>query len=137
LTFLKKFDIIDIENEERIIKMSKQQEFLNFWNYLTHEVAGDIEVPPNVQAYIDALSDNNVKEKSMFTENGKNILKWLQENPVTMYKAKDIAEGLVCSSKAVSGAMRKLVADGYVEKMGKSPTVYMITEQGKNISIEE
>lgn len=117
--------------------MSKQQEFLNFWNYLTHEVAGDIEVPPNVQAYIDALSDNNVKEKSMFTENGKNILKWLQENPVTMYKAKDIAEGLVCSSKAVSGAMRKLVADGYVEKMGKSPTVYMITEQGKNISIEE
>ena len=42
--------------------MTKQQEFLNFWNYLTHDVAGEIEVPENVQAYINAL---NEKEKRM------------------------------------------------------------------------
>lgn len=117
--------------------MSKQQEFLDFWNYLTHEVAGDIEVPPNVQAYIDAMADNKNVNKPAFTENGKNILQYLQSVPSAMYKAKDIAEGMLISSKAVSGAMRKLVTDGYVEKVGNSPVVYMITQKGKEYIFEE
>ena len=117
--------------------MSKQQEFLDFWNYLTHEVAGDIEVPPNVQAYIDAMADNKNINKPAFTENGKNILQYLQSVPSAMYKAKDIAEGMLISSKAVSGAMRKLVTDGYVEKVGNSPVVYMITQKGKEYIFEE
>lgn len=117
--------------------MSKQQEFLDFWNYLTHEVAGDIDVPPNVQAYIDAIADNKSINKPMFTENGKNILQYLQSVPAAMYKAKDIAEGMLISSKAVSGAMRKLVTDGYVEKVGNSPVVYMITQKGKDYIFEE
>lgn len=115
--------------------MTKQQEFLDFWKYLTHEVAGDIEVPENVQAYINALSDNGEAEKPMFTENGKNILMYLQGQPAQMYKARDIAEGMGITSKAVSGAMRKLVSDGYVEKVGKDPVVYTITEKGKNVEI--
>ena len=32
--------------------------------------------------------------------------------------------------------MRKLVTDGYIEKVGKDPVVYMITEKGKTIEIE-
>jgi Mn-dependent DtxR family transcriptional regulator len=36
----------------------------------------------------------------------------------------------------VSGAMRKLVTDGYVEKVGESPVIYMLTEKGKNITID-
>ena len=117
--------------------MSKQQEFLNFWNYLVHEMNGDVEVPPNVQAYIDAISskDKNAS-KPLFTDNGKNILMWMQSAPVAMYRSKDIAEQVMISSKSVAGAMRKLVTDGYVEKMGQNPVVYQITEQGKNISIE-
>ena len=54
-----------------------------------------------------------------------------------MYKARDIAEGMSLSSKAVSGAMRKLVTDGYVEKVGKDPVVYMISENGKNVKFDE
>ena len=53
-----------------------------------------------------------------------------------MLKARDIAEGLFISSRAVSGAMRKLVTDGFVEKIGKDPTIYTITETGKNITID-
>jgi DNA-binding MarR family transcriptional regulator len=116
--------------------MTKQQEFLDFWNYLTHEVAGDVEVPANVQAYIDALKTVDNAEKPLFTENGKLILTYLQSQPAQMYKARDIAEGMGISSKAVSGAMRKLVTDGYVEKVGKDPVVYTITEKGKNVEIE-
>ena len=53
-----------------------------------------------------------------------------------MWKSKDIAEGLFISSRAVSGAMRKLVTDGFVEKVGQDPVIYALTEQGKNIEIE-
>ena len=51
-------------------------------------------------------------------------------------KARDIAEGLFISSRAVSGAMRKLVSDGFVEKVGQDPTIYSLTNNGKIISIE-
>ena len=73
-----------------------------------------------------------------FTDNGKLILKYLQDNvQETMWKARDVAEGLFISSRAVSGAMRKLVSDGYVEKMGQDPVIYSLTEKGKNIKIED
>ena len=41
------------------------------------------------------------------------------------------------TSKRVSGAMRKLVTDGYMEKLGQDPVVYGLTETGKNIVIED
>ena len=50
-----------------------------------------------------------------------------------MWKAKDIADKIELSSRTVSGALRKLVSDGYVEKTGKNPVIYNITEKGKNI----
>jgi predicted transcriptional regulator len=53
-----------------------------------------------------------------------------------MWKARDIAEEMFISSRAVSGAMRKLVTDGFVEKIGKEPVVYTLTDTGKNIVIE-
>jgi predicted transcriptional regulator len=53
-----------------------------------------------------------------------------------MWKARDIAEGLFINSRAVSGAMRKLVTDGYVEKIGQDPVVYSLTDNGKNIEID-
>lgn len=54
-----------------------------------------------------------------------------------MWKAKDIAEGLFVSSRTVSGSIRKLVTDGFVEKVSQDPVIYSITEKGKNINIEE
>ena len=91
----------------------------------------------DVCMYWDGLKGKNGSEKPAFTDNGKLILKYLQDNPDTpMWKAKDIAEGLFVSSRTVSGAMRKLVTDGYVEKVGQDPVVYAITEKGKNITID-
>jgi Mn-dependent DtxR family transcriptional regulator len=54
-----------------------------------------------------------------------------------MWKSRDIAEGLFISSRSVSGAKRKLVTDGFVEKIGQDPAVYSLTENGKNIKIED
>ena len=88
----------------------------------------------DVKAYIDALTDKK-NEKPELTESGTLVLKWLQLAPVGIYKAKDIAEGMFVSSRTVSGAMRKLVSDGYVEKVGQDPVIYSLTEKGKTVEI--
>lgn len=118
--------------------MTKQQEFVEWIDALVKACPDTIPMSDNVKAYLDALrSNDSASEKSAFTDNGKAILQWLQTAPMAMYKAKDIAEGMGLASKSVSGAMRKLVTDGYVEKVGKDPVVYSITESGKNIVFEE
>ena len=95
------------------------------------------KMTPNIKAYIEALKDNK-SDKPVLTDNGKQILLYLQQNQdKTLWKARDISEGLMISSRGVSGSLRKLVTDGFVEKMGESPVIYSITEKGKNYIIEE
>ena len=93
-----------------------------------------------ILAYLKVLSEEeDNKEKPLFTDNGKLILKSLQEiqnSYNNMMKAKDIAEHIGISSKQVAGAMRKLITDGFVEKIGKEPVIYAITEKGLTINIE-
>jgi predicted transcriptional regulator len=60
----------------------------------------------------------------------------MQDNNIKMTKSKDIAAGLGLSSRAVSGTLRKLVNDGFVDKMGKDPIIYTITEKGTNYTID-
>ena len=100
------------------------------------EVANE-KMTANVKAYIEALTDGK-NDKPVLTDSGKRILDYLQKNPdKVMLKARDIAEDLYISSRGVSGALRKLVSDGFVEKMGESPVIYSITEKGKNFIIED
>ena len=79
-------------------------------------------------------------DRPQFTENGKLVLKYLQTNKDTynnLFKAKDVGEGMGISSRTVSGAMRKLTNDGYVEKVGANPTIYSITSKGFEVNIDE
>lgn len=86
----------------------------------------------DVCMYWDALKGKAETEKPMFTDNGKLILQYMKDNQETlMLKARDIAEGLFISSRAVSGSIRKLVTDGFVEKVGQDPVIYALTEKGK------
>ena len=115
-----------------------KQEFLDFVNALI-AAAPDVaeeKMTENVKTYLEALKDKKA-EKPEVTDNGKLIIKFLQEAPAGFYKAKDIADGLYVSSRNVSGAIRKLVTDGFVEKMGETPVLYSITEKGKEFKIEE
>ena len=94
--------------------MSKKQEFINFIEMVLNENKID-ELPENVRLYWDAFrgADEN-GEKPLFTDNGKLILKFLQEHQDTpMWKARDIAEGLFMISRSGSVAMRKLVTYGF------------------------
>lgn len=117
--------------------MTKRQEFLEWIDALVSSGA-NVPMSDNVKAYLDAIRDNaDSDDKPAFTENGKAILMYLQSVLPGMYKAKDIAEGMGIASKSVAGAIRKLVTEGYVEKVGKDPVVYSITEKGKNVNFEE
>ena len=50
-------------------------------------------------------------------------------------KAKEIGEGLFCSSRTISGAMRKLITDGYVSKTAGTPVCYSLTELGMAVEV--
>ena len=95
------------------------EDALDFWNGLM--AAGDTSKPK-------------------FTENGKLILKFMidaKEDFNNLFIAKDIGERISVSSRTVSGALRKLVTDGYVEKIAGTPTVYVLTEKGENANFDE
>lgn len=78
------------------------------------------------------LYDEIIKptKNTEMTKSGAAALKFLQTKPGELYSAKMIGESLGVGSRSVSGSMRKLVTDGYVEKSGSNPTVYKITNKG-------
>src|SRR5574344_2758631 len=91
-------------------------------------------------AYFNAFKSTQDKkaDKPQFTDNGKLILKAMIENNeerANMFSAKQIAEYAFITSRQVSGAIRKLVADSYCEKVGQDPIIYSLTDLGKQIDV--
>lgn len=88
------------------------------------------------QAYFEALkTQTSAKEKVELTENGAKILAYMQNNRDSynnIFKSRDIAEGLFVSSRSVSSSMKKLITEGFVEKIGTDPVVYGLTDKGAN-----
>lgn len=67
------------------------------------------------------------------SENAKAIIKVMQENPDKTFNSKQLGEAIGKTSRSASGSMRKLVELGYVEKVGKDPVQYKITDAGMSI----
>lgn len=85
------------------------------------------------------FKEGKVKESKGMTENGTKLLSWMQENEVSMcnlFTSKEAAEALFTSGRSIAGSMRKLVNDGYVEKIGKDPVRYSLTEKGKTYQFD-
>jgi DNA-binding MarR family transcriptional regulator len=119
--------------------MSKKQEFITYIEDNLMSKVDMNEVPEGVRIYWENFKGKEEEDKPVFTETGKLILGYLQEHQTDMpiAKAKDIGEGLFVSSRRVSGSIRKLVAEGYVEKIGQDPVVYELTEKGRTANINE
>ena len=114
-----------------------KKEFLDFIEKLIshdEQYAKSI-ITEDIEKYLTLLKEENVL-KPEITDNGKIVLKYMQDNNITLGKAKDIANGIGVSSRTVSGALRKLVTDGFAEKVGTNPVIYAITEKGKNYKID-
>ena len=115
-----------------------KQEFIDFLNALMEAAPNVVKekMTDNIQAYIDTLTED-VKNKPALTDNGKQVLIYMREHPeVLTFKARTIAEGLFMNPRGVSGSMRKLTNDGFVEKLGESPAIYSLTEKGQNFIID-
>jgi DNA-binding MarR family transcriptional regulator len=119
--------------------MSKKQDFIEFVKHLMEGTGLENDMPDSVKEFWDALKETDSAETARpLTENGEKILTYLQEHQnINRWKSRDIAEGLCISSRTASGAMRKLVTDGYLEKLGKDPIIYILTEKGKTFNIKE
>lgn len=93
----------------------------------------------SVMDFFNALKIVEEKKVKKFTDNGKIILQFMKDNDEAynhMFKAKDF-EAAGISSKTASGSLRKLVSDGYCDKLGKDPVIYVLTNQGKEVTFEE
>lgn len=118
--------------------MNKCENFLNYFDWLVANCKEPVVIPDEVKEFYDILRSQQDKhiDKPLFTETGLQILEYLKAQDARSLKAKDIADGMKISSRKVSGSIRKLVTDGFVEKYGANPVVYTLTEKGKNFDIE-
>lgn len=119
--------------------MSKKSKFIEYVNENLFSKINVENIDPDVIDYWNGLNNSDNTERLKFTDNGKMVMKYMQSLPfgTPPLKSKDIAEGMGISARSVSGAMRRLCDDNYIEKVGKDPILYSITELGKNVSIEE
>lgn len=122
--------------------MTKKEKFIKIVEDLFTEVNDiqDKEIDQDAWDYLETLKTQKTKTRSVeITENGKAILEYMQgaiEEFDNNFLSKEIAEGLFTSSRSVSGAMRKLVTDGFVEKSEDSPIIYNLSEKGKDFKIK-
>lgn len=114
---------------------NKYKSFIEYFDWLVQNCKEPINLPDEVQDVYNLLREQQNMEKPIFTESGLAILEYLQSCDATSWKAKDIADGMVISSRKISGAIRKLVTDGFVDKYGQNPVIYSLTEKGKNFDI--
>lgn len=119
-----------------------KQEFIDFIEALMKaapDVAEEL-MTDDVKAYFEALKQTDGGDKPELTDNGKLVLKGMQKMTADggkTFTAKGIGDELFISSRTVSGACRKLVTDGFVEKIGQNPVSYTLTEKGKNYKIND
>ena len=123
--------------------MTKKEKFIEFVNELMNAARvdewDDMEDWKDAFDFFEDFKNGKVKNSGAMTENGKKLLSWMQENVDTMtnlFTSKEAAEALFTSGRSIAGSMRKLVNDGYVEKIGKDPVQYSLTETGKNYKFD-
>lgn len=117
--------------------MTSREIFINTVEQLIAN--SNVMIPTEAIEFFNSFKATEVKEKPLFTENGAQVLQYMKDNHHTcnnIFKAKEICVGLFwSSSRTVSGAMRKLITDGYVSKIAGSPVCYSLTDLGMSCEI--
>ena len=99
-----------------------------------------IELSEKATSYFELLKKAEAKQPAKeLTENGAKILKFMQENEAdfdNVFKAKEIGEGLFVSGRSIGGAMKKLISEGFAEKVSLEPVTYGLTDKGREKEID-
>lgn len=134
-----------INKKKEKIVMTKKEKFIEFVNEIMEDAMVDAWDDVTKKEWKDAfdffedLKNGKTKNSGAMTENGQKILIWMQENVDSMnniFTSKEAAEALFTSGRSIAGSMRKLVNDGYVDKIGKDPVQYSLTDVGKNYQFD-
>ena len=123
--------------------MTDREAFVDYVNrtletVMIEEFGKGTEYKDQVKRYWNVFLNGEETGKKI-TENGQKILIFMQENEEAMsniFTSKEIAEALFVSGRSVSGSMRKLFGDGYVDKEGNNPIKYSLTDLGRNLSLK-
>lgn len=121
--------------------MTDRESFVDYVGRIIEEFDKDITKTTHgeqVRRYWKVLLDGEETDKKV-TENGQKILIFMQENEEAMnniFTSKEIAEALFVSGRSISGSMRKLFGDGYINKEGNNPVKYSLTDLGRNLSLK-
>lgn len=98
------------------------------------------ELYEDAKIYFDVLSSGSAAtDKPKFTLIGSKVLAFMRDNKDkynNLFTAKNMAEELGIASRSISGGCRKLVNDGYLEKLGDSPVTYALTEAGESVNLD-
>lgn len=113
--------------------MSKKSEFIE---YLKNNIDFS-NAPEGVNDYWTALtSSNNTKDNPEITEKGIEALKTIQTSNLNIFKSRDIADLMGAAPRSVSGTLRKLCSDGFLERLSDdTPAIYSLSEKGKTYNI--
>lgn len=122
--------------------MGKKADFINF----VEDMKGTLD-EAQLEGYADALDfyesykkGKAAADKPRFTDNGIMILSTMKQEIDEFdnsFTAKQIADAGGLNARGVSGAIRKLVTDGYVEVLTTEPNVYALTNEGKDVELDE
>ena len=123
--------------------MTDREAFVDYVNRtletaMIEEFGKGTEYKDQVKRYWNVFLNGEETGKKI-TENGQKILIFMQKNEEAMsniFTSKEIAEALFVSGRSVSGSMRKLFGDGYVNKEGNNPVKYSLTDLGRNLSLK-
>lgn len=103
--------------------------FINTVESLFTKYTFEENIPQEALDFFEDYKKYQTSNKKKFTEKGMNILLAMREVN-DWITASALGKQMDVSGRSVSGSMRKLVEDGYIEKRASNPAAYKITEKG-------
>lgn len=88
-----------------------------------------LNVPTEALEFFEDYKRGKSSNRKEITDKGIAIILAMRENSEWI-TAKALGEIMDVSGRSISGSMKKLVEDGYVEKRAGTPSAYKITEKG-------
>lgn len=124
--------------------MKNKENFIKLVEYAlscmeVHPVLDGSITDEEYQAGLKFLQEFKEEEKEIkLTDNGKSIINHMKSTYMdkNKYTANSIGSEIFLSGRSVSGSIRKLVTEGFVEKIGVDPVTYALTQKGIDFIVE-
>ena len=89
-------------------------------------------ISPTALEFFEDYKKGKSSNKKIITDKGIKIIRTMQGLDNEWMTANAISEYMDLTSKSISGSMKKLVTDGFVDMLKGNPASYKLTEKGLN-----